>query len=212
MKIHLPYLLALLISSTAGAAAPQDLVRLYEEEILAHDLYVELGKIHPKLRPFQNIPHSEARHREAMAIILDLEKVGLPDPPRGRRFASPGLDDLFDRWLAEGRTSEVAACRVGVRLEEHDIADLRAAQISFPKHRNVLKRLEEASERHLRAFHRNLTQARGHYQPKALPVADFEAIIEREAEGRACGGRGRGPERRAKESGRGPRRGQGRGR
>ena len=59
----------LAIASVARAAGPADLIRLYEEEILAHDLYVALGKIHPEVMPLRNIPQSELRHREAMAAF-----------------------------------------------------------------------------------------------------------------------------------------------
>lgn len=209
--------ITLALASFAQAADTNHLIRLYEEEILAHDLYVELGKVHPEIRPFQNIRHSEARHREAMAGILQAEGITVPKPPDGRRFASKGLDRLYRQWLKEGRKSPVDACRVGVRLEDHDIADLRAAQRDFPKHREVLAQLEAASNNHLRAFHRNLTMRDGSYKPEALPAADFTTIVEGEMQRGACGGeRGKcdaackGPNR--AEGGCGPRAGTGKGR
>ena len=33
--------------STLSKAAQTELIKLYEEEIMAHDLYVALGKVHP---------------------------------------------------------------------------------------------------------------------------------------------------------------------
>jgi hypothetical protein len=186
-NIMKPFFLSILsfmaIASIGRAAGPADLIRLYEDEILAHDLYVALGKIHPEVMPLQNIPFSEMRHREAMASILKTEGIVLPKPAKGGRFVSEGLDEIFAKWLAEGAKSEADACRVGVRLEDHDIAELRQAQTDFPKHREVLGQLEAASNNHLRAFHRNLTARGGNYTPEALTKADFKAILDDKGKG-----------------------------
>ena len=181
----IPTLCLLAIASIARAAGPADLIRLYEEEILAHDLYVALGKIHPDVMPLQNIPSSEMRHREAMAGVLKAEGIELPKPAQGRRFVTEGLDETFAKWLAEGVKSDVDACRVGVRLEDHDIADLRQAQADFPRHKEVLGQLETASNNHLRAFNRNLTSRGGKYTPEALPAADLKAILDGTGNGAA---------------------------
>ncbi|MGD7653464.1 MAG: DUF2202 domain-containing protein [Verrucomicrobiales bacterium] len=168
----------LAISSIARGSGAADLIRLYEEEVLAHDLYVALGKVHPEIMPLRNIPRSELMHRKAMAAVLKADGIPLPKPPAGRRFVSAGLDETFATWLAEGIKSEAAACRVGVRLEDHDIADLRKAQLDFPAHKDVFARLEAASNNHLRAFHRNLMARGGAYTPEALPAADLKAILD----------------------------------
>ncbi|MCF7674974.1 MAG: DUF2202 domain-containing protein [Akkermansiaceae bacterium] len=166
------------IATTAVAAAgPNELIRLYEEEILAHDLYVALGKKFPEVMPLKNIPQSELRHREALAAILKAEGIALPTPAGKRRFVSKGLNATFAKWLAAGQQSAAAACLAGVRLEDHDIADLRKAQLDFPKHKAVLAALEAASGNHLRAFHRNLTVRGGTYTPEAIPADDFKAIL-----------------------------------
>ncbi len=180
--------ISLALATLASAADPNDLIRLYEEEVLAHDLYVELGRVHPDIRPFQNIPRSEERHRQVMAGILEKEGIAIPEAPDGRRFATDGLDRIHRQWLAEGRKSEVDACRVGVRLEDHDIADLRRAQQDFPDHRKALAQLEAASNHHFRAFHRNLTRRGGSYEPEALAAADIELILGGEGAKGGCGG------------------------
>jgi hypothetical protein len=180
-------LIALALGSAASAADPADLIRLYEEEILAHDLYVALGEKYPDIRPLQNIPHSEASHREVMAGILKAEGIEIPKAPEGRRFSTKGLDRLYRQWLKAGSKSEVDACIAGVRLEDHDIADLREAQAAFPKHKEALAGLEAASNNHLRAFHRNMTGRGGKYEPEALSAADFTTIADGEMERGACG-------------------------
>ena len=165
------------IATAATAADPATLTRLYEDEILAHDLYVTLGQKFPELMPLKNIPQSELRHREALATVLKAEGIALPTPPQGQRFVSPGLDAIFDKWLADGQVSAVSACQAGVRLEDHDISELRQAQVEFPKHKTVLAALESASNNHLRAFYRNLTARSGTYTPEAISEEDFKTII-----------------------------------
>lgn len=153
------------------------LIKLYEEEVLAHDLYVELGKVHTDIMPLQHIPKSEAVHRKVMAGILEFHGIAVPEPKGNRRFVTKGLDKTFDAWLAEGKKSPAAACLVGVRLEEHDIADLQAAQKQFPESKAPLANLERASGNHLRAFHYNLTARKGSYEPEVMSKKDFDAIL-----------------------------------
>jgi hypothetical protein len=210
MKPSLALALAIFgLGPALHAADSPALVRLHEEEILAHDLYVALSKVHPDLMPLRNIPASEARHRDAMAAILGKEKITAAEVPAGRRFSSPGLDQLLKGWLEEGKKSPADACRIGVRLEEHDIADLRKAQVDFPAHKEVFAALEAASNNHLRAFHRNLTRHGGTYQPEVLTAAEFKAILDGtqgacgegcakpvakgQGQGQGGPGRGRGP-------------------
>lgn len=189
-------ILALCLLSFAPAtraAGPSDLIRLYEEEILAHDLYVALDKEHPDIMPLRNIPRSELMHREALSIVLKSEGVKLPTPAKGRRFVSPGLDEIFAKWLAEGKKSAKDACRVGVRLEDFDIVDLRKAQTEYPTHKDVLGELEAASNNHLRAFHRNLTARDGKYVPEALSADDFKSILDSNGNGGGGCGSCKGP-------------------
>jgi hypothetical protein len=189
MKIRLISNLFLFAGSLAAMAAnPADLIRLYEDEILAHDLYVALGKMHPDIMPLKNIPHSEARHREMMAEVLKAEGIEVPKPADGKRFVSEGLDATFAQWLAEGSKSPADACRVGTRLEDHDIAELRKAQIDFPRHKEMLSALESASHNHFRAFHRNLTSRGGKYKAEALPAAEIRKILKSENQCGGCGG------------------------
>jgi hypothetical protein len=187
-SLLIPTFCLMAIAAVARAAGPADLIRLYEEEILAHDLYVILGKKHPDVRPFQNIPRSEQMHRDALAAILKSEGIAVPKAKKGRRFVSEGLDEIFAKWRAEGKKSAAAACGVGVRLEDHDIADLRKAQADFPKHKEVLGQLEAASNNHFRAFHRNLTVRGGEYAAEALTAADIKVILDGENECGGCAG------------------------
>jgi len=164
------------------------LIRLYEEEVLAHDLYVELGKKHPDIMPFQNIPHAEQRHTEIMASVLEDRGISIPKPDKGSRFVSKGLDATYKKWLKEGRKSEQGACRVGVRLEDHDIADLQEATVKLPELKDTFDHLIFCSENHLRAFHRNLVARGGEYEVEALTKDEYKTILA--SEGSGCGGGG----------------------
>lgn len=178
---------ALLATALAAAAVPREtklsdaqqteLIKLYEEEVMAHDLYVALGKIHPEIRPFQNIPHSERRHRDAILAIMEQYQVEVPKSPKNQRFVSGGLDTMFKKLLAKGRQSPAAACKVGVGFEELDIAELRAAQETLPFAKDTLAQLEWASGNHLRAFHRNLTAHGGQYKATHLKKKDLKNIL-----------------------------------
>jgi len=181
------HIIILGISSLLPAVASEaDLIRLYEEEVLAHDLYVELGKTHPGIMPFQNIPSAESRHREIMAGILEKEGIALPKATNGKRFVTKDLNRAFKKWLREGRSSELAACRVGVRLEEFDITDLRKAQKDSPKYKQSFAALESASNNHLRAFYRNLANRGGDYTPASLPQEDFQRILNSDQQPGGC--------------------------
>jgi len=177
-------------TSGSGEIEP-NLVSLYEEEILAHDLYVAFGKQWPDVRPFQNIPRSEQMHREAMSGVLENNRVPLPRSDSGRKFATSELNDLFDKLREQGSKSEVAALRAGALIEETDIADLRKMQAisKSDSDKAVFANLEAASGNHFRAFVRNL-EARGEkYMPSVLSPADAGKILAAALSGGCCGGR-----------------------
>jgi len=177
---------------TTSRAADKDgnLVSLYEEEILAHDLYVTFGKQWPEVRPFQNIQRSEQMHREAMSGVLKSNRVPLPRSVSGRKFATSELNDLFDKLRDQGSKSEVAALRAGALIEETDIADLRKMQAvsKSDSDKAVFANLEAASGNHFRAFVRNLEARGGKYAPSVLSPADANKILAASSSGGCCGG------------------------
>ncbi len=169
----------------AGKPAPDaagcagQLVALYEEEILAHDLYVVFGKRWPDVRPFQNIPRSEQMHREAMAGVLKANGVAIPANRVSGTFATPELSSLFQVLGKQGGRSEIEALRAGALIEETDIADLRRARADAltESDKAVFAGLEAASGNHFRAFVRNINARGGAYEPTVLSRADADAIL-----------------------------------
>jgi hypothetical protein len=143
---------------TAEEAA--DLQFMREEEKLARDVYLALDAIWDQ-QVFTSIARSEQRHMDAVARLLD--RYGIEDraamTARGE-FENAGLQGLYDELIARGPTSLEEALRVGVLIEEADIADLvdAIAGTDLAAVRRVYERLLAASESHLRAFDRNLVE------------------------------------------------------
>lgn len=131
-----------------------DLAFMVEEEKLAHDVYTVLGKKYPKTVVFTNISNSEQRHWNAMSMLLD--RYGLADPTDGKtagEFVSPELQTMYKDLVASA-TTRTAALKVGVAIEEADIADLAEAanDVTAPDVSQVYANLTRASEKHLAAF------------------------------------------------------------
>ena len=103
------------------------------------------------------ITNSEDRHFDAVGVLL--ERYDVTDPAAGKAagtYAVPAIQDLYDGWLAEGRTSLEAAYRVGVELEQRDIADLnKSIAADLPADVDtVLGQLLKGSQNHLAAYQR----------------------------------------------------------
>jgi hypothetical protein len=127
-----------------------------EEEKLAHDLYVVLGA-QWNLPIFDNIARSEQRHMDRIAELL--ERYDIADPTVGRgigEFTDATLQSLYDKLLAQGKTSAQAALQVGVIVEQTDIADLTARRTMQPDIQRVYDALTRGSQQHLRAFTANM--------------------------------------------------------
>ena len=140
----------------------QDLLHMYSEEKVAHDVYVRLGEKWGS-RVFANISASEARHMNAVAGLLSKYNITAPTVgmPAGK-FSEHWAQDLHDKLVAEGLVSEKNAMRVGVKIEELDIADLEQplARTQQSDIRSVYTHLLAGSKNHLAAFNRQLNRGR----------------------------------------------------
>lgn len=143
----------------SDAPTPYDtttaLLFLVEEEKLAHDVYVTLAE-QWGTQVFSNIAASEVAHQSLVAPLL--EERGIDDPRSSEIgvFADPALQALYDDLVARGSLSLDDAIRVGVTIEQTDIADLGSAIASEDESDvlGVLERLLAGSENHLEAFER----------------------------------------------------------
>ncbi len=186
---HLAQLRSVIAANKAGELREDernDLLLMREEEKIARDVYLRLyGRW--GLRPFGNISGSEQVHMDAILALL--QHYGEPDPAHGLavgEFRSPNMQALYDRLIEQGLESREEAVRVGLAIEELDIADLRAAaeRTRKPEILAVYANLERGSRNHLRAFYRWMRRLGVHYAPEHLSAKDFESIAVSEHE--AC--------------------------
>ncbi len=148
-------------ATVVGSAGISDQVRAdlafaRDEERVARDLYRALADKYNNARPFSNIVNSESRHFDAVGVLL--KRYGIADPSAGKAagsYANAELQKLYDQWLAQGSASLAAAYRVGVELEQRDIADLKRmlGQSALPADvAQVYRYLLAGSEHHLAAY------------------------------------------------------------
>ncbi|WP_234553340.1 DUF2202 domain-containing protein [Thermus caliditerrae] len=172
-------------ASPAPTLTPQEregLLWMREEEKLARDVYLTLGKLYP-IPAFQNIAHSEKQHMAAVARLL--AAYGLPDPAQGKgvgEFSNPELARLYQELVAKGQASLQAALAVGAYIEELDIQDLRVrlAQTQRPDIVAVYQNLMQGSWNHLRAFAGNLSAiTKEPYRAQLLSQAEVDAALKR---------------------------------
>jgi hypothetical protein len=134
------------------------LTYMREEEKLARDSYLTLfGKWH--LPIFSQISNSEVMHMTRVKELLD--RYGLPDPAAGKQvgeFTNPVLQELYDDLMVQGSRSSTEALKVGVTIEEVDIADLQRylGMTNKTDITNVFTNLMNASYHHLSAFNSQL--------------------------------------------------------
>ena len=146
-------------TTTALTAAEADgLAFMREEEKLAHDVYAQFAAAYDS-RVFSNISNSETQHTTTVQEYLDTFSIA--DPAAGRAagsFADADLQALYEEMIAQGNASLEDALRVGVAVEERDIADLRERIDGTDRAdlKALYENLLHGSENHLAAFTRQL--------------------------------------------------------
>ena len=135
-----------------------DLLRLWEEEKLARDVYTRLGES-TGLNIFRNIARSEHLH------MRWVQNMAMPGRSRTNEFVDvPGkfkdaeYQRLYETLVAEGILSPAAALTVGLKIEEMDIADIQrlVPQANEPRIQQTLQRLLRGSQSHLRSLRPNM--------------------------------------------------------
>lgn len=142
-------------ATTVDTAVAQQLSYLRDEERLAHDVYLAIAKLYPdNAAPFTRIATSEQRHYESMGLLLT--RYGLPDPSAGKAagsYANPALTQLYATLMTQAKVSLAEAYKVGVAIEQTDIADLKKLSSTAPADvKQVFANLEAGSNHHLAAF------------------------------------------------------------
>ncbi len=131
-----------------------------EEEKLARDVYSVLGdKWDNQL--LKDTSGSEQKHMDSLKPLLD--NHGIPDPAAGKGqgvFANSDLQKLYNELIPQGSVSLVEALKVGVLVEQKDIADLKQG-IANSNHEDlnaVYDNLSKGSTIHLNAFQFELSK------------------------------------------------------
>ncbi|MEO3859602.1 DUF2202 domain-containing protein [Acrocarpospora sp. B8E8] len=143
-------------SGTLTSAQKTALASMAEEEKLAHDLYTAFaGRYDSPV--FNRVATAETQHLAAVRTLLS--RYQLADLTAGKaqgKFATAPVQATYDRLLAQGKTSEQAALRVGQTVEKDDIAALKKALtgLDAPDVQRVYTQLLNASRMHQVAFER----------------------------------------------------------
>ncbi|MEN8303175.1 MAG: DUF2202 domain-containing protein [Campylobacterota bacterium] len=136
---------------------------IFQEEKVARDVYITLGKLYPNESTFANIQLSEQTHilsaqdlcirygmdTSMVNLSLEDEYVGL--------FELDSMQKLYDSCVELGSEGLLPALRVGEEIELTDIADLEHASEGMPRDVvNVYANLKDGSLSHLDAFRRSI--------------------------------------------------------
>jgi len=135
------------------------LLYLIEEEKLAYDVYSNLYEQYGA-RVFGNILKSEATHQSRVLSVLEAHNIADPRSSEVGVFNNQDLQELYDSLMAQGMKSAEEAYKVGVAIEEKDIADI-TNQLATATDSDIVQTLEDlrnGSENHLRAFNRQLSK------------------------------------------------------
>lgn len=133
------------------------LVYLIEEEKLAHDVYSKMYELYGS-KVFGNIVSSEEDHQSKVLTLLNTRAIADPRSSKVGVFTNTELQTLYNQLVSQGGLSAEDAYKVGVAIEEKDIADI-TKQLATATDIDVVTTLENlraASENHLRAFNRQL--------------------------------------------------------
>lgn len=161
--------------TTAGSARAIDLTaaekywltHMREEEKLARDVYTTMYN-RWGYHAFNNIAASEQKHMDAVNTLLI--RYGVPDPAADKapgEFTDPDLQALYNKLILDGSVSLIDALKVGVDIEETDIADLNEAIAATRRKdiKTVYGNLLQGSLNHLKAFVSSLASYGVTYEP-----------------------------------------------
>jgi hypothetical protein len=156
------------------------LTTMREEELLAHDVYVQLYALY-HMPIFNNISQSETQHTLAVKTLL--LKYNLPDPAQNHvsgMFVNTDLQALYTSLIAQGSGSLNAALTVGCTIEDLDINDLQNHITNDVDNQDILfvfGNLEKGSRNHLRSFYTLLKKRGITYVPQFISLEYFNQII-----------------------------------
>ena len=145
------------ISGEVTETESSGLLFMREEEKMARDVYAYLAEKY-NLPVFRNITKSENVHMTA--ILRLMTAFNIPDNSSNDAgvFVNEHINELYKQLIEMGNLSEIDALKVGVLIEQTDIADLQKELESIENSsiKTVYSNLLKGSEAHLKAFTWNL--------------------------------------------------------
>jgi len=155
------------------------LLKMVEEEKLARDVYIALAEKWD-INPFINIARAEQVHMQQVQALLEKYKIDYVAQEEGK-FSSQDVQELYNQLVQQGSTSQIEAFKVGMLIEEMDIADINSEIVKADNEdiKQIFVNLRQGSENHLMAFNRQLLINNEKYQPKYLSQSEIEKILGR---------------------------------
>lgn len=164
-KLIMAVFAAMMMSGVLSAAATVTLTTaqkaallfMYQEEKVARDVYITLGKKYPSATTFSSIALSEQTHTDSVEKLCIKYKVDISKVNESTvgNFVLPELQSLYDTLVAQGLTSQLEGLKVGVAIEEKDIKDIMTYAEGMPSDvQKTFQSLLDGSYSHLDAFNK----------------------------------------------------------
>lgn len=138
---------------------------IFQEEKVARDVYITLGKLYPNEATFANIQISEQEHILSAQVLcerygLDTSMVNLSQEEGYVGLLElDSMQTLYDSCVSIGSEGLLSALRVGEEIEITDITDLEEAAEGMPLDVvNVYEHLKDGSLNHLDAFQKAIAR------------------------------------------------------
>ncbi len=145
------------ITGTVTDTESAGLLFMREEEKMARDVYAYMYEKY-KLPVFKNITKSENVHMSAVLRLIAGFKITDNSNNNPGEFTNTHINELYNLLIEMGNLSIVDALKVGVLIEQTDIADLQKELLTVENAsvKTVYGNLLKGSEAHLKAFTWNL--------------------------------------------------------
>jgi hypothetical protein len=145
------------ITGTVNETEAAGLLFMREEEKMARDVYAYMYDKY-KILVFKNITKSENAHMSAVLKLIEGFKITDNSNNNPGEFTNTHITELYNQLIAMGNVSSIEALKVGVLIEQTDIADLQKELLTVENAsvKTVYTNLLAGSNAHLKAFIWNL--------------------------------------------------------
>lgn len=155
----------------------QNLLYMLEEEKLARDTYIYLNELY-HVNQFANIMQSEQRHMDVIGGLLDSQGIEYSILPEGQ-FSNAALQDLYNKFVEEGKMGIVEAYKIGATIEDVDIYVLteKTAATTNESIKAVFDNLKCGSGNHMRSFYSALKSNGVEYTAQFISPEELASVL-----------------------------------